>query len=152
VIRISRMADYAVLASTYMAQHAADVHTAASVAESTGVPVPSASKLLKQLAKADLLTSRRGAKGGYSLARSPADISVAELIAAVDGPIAIADCLGEERHCDLENICVVRAPWQRVSDAIEGALADVSLADMLTSMTVEGPFGVPEAASAQVAP
>ena len=143
MIRISRMADYAVLATTYMAQHAGAVHTAPGVAEATGVPLPSASKLLKQLARAGVLESRRGAKGGYTLARAPEQISIANLIAAVDGPIAIADCLDDERGCDLQSICVVRAPWQRVSDAIEGALADLSLADMVTSMTDEGPFAVP---------
>lgn len=131
MIRISRMADYGVVAMTYIARHAADQHTAASVSEQTGVPQPSASKLLKLLARAGILESHRGAKGGYALGRAPEDISVAELVAAVDGPISLADCLeGPKGTCGLERFCSVREPWQKISDAVRVALEEVSLADM----------------------
>lgn len=131
MIRISRMADYGVVAMTYIARHAADQHTAASVSEHTGVPQPSASKLLKLLVHAGILESQRGVKGGYALSRPPEDISVAELVVAVDGPISLADCLeGPRGTCGLERFCSVREPWQKISDAIRVALEEVSLADM----------------------
>ena len=85
MIRVSRMADYGVVAMTHIAREPRARHTAASIAVQTGVPQPSASKLLKQLAKAGILTSHRGAKGGYVLAHAPEQVSVADLVAAVDG-------------------------------------------------------------------
>ena len=94
----------------------------------TGVPQPSASKLLKLLARAGILTSHRGAKGGYVLAHAPDQVSVADLVAAVDGPISLADCLdGPSGICELESFCSVRGPWQKISDAIRVALEEVTL-------------------------
>ena len=112
MIRISRMADYGVVAMAYIAREPKAMHQAATVAEATGVPLPSASKLLKAMAREGLLISHRGAKGGYSLARAPEEISVATLVIAMDGPISLADCLIEKPGtCDLEGTCIVRGPW-----------------------------------------
>lgn len=131
MIRVSRMADYGVVAMAHIARRPTARHTAASIAAETGVPRPSASKLLKLLARAGILTSRRGAQGGYVLSRAPADISVAQLVAAVDGPISLADCLdGPSGTCGLESFCSVRGPWRTITDAIRGALDEVTLADM----------------------
>lgn len=131
MIRVSRMADYGVVAMAHVARRPAVRHTAASIAAETGVPRPSAGKLLKLLARAGILVSHRGAKGGYVLSRAPADISVAELVAAVDGPISLADCLdGPSGICGLESFCSVRGPWRKITDAIRGALDEVTLADM----------------------
>ncbi len=131
MIRVSRMADYGVVVTTHLARYPALRHTAASIAQGTGVPQPSASRLLKLLARAGVLTSHRGAKGGYALSRPPERISVAQLVAAVDGPISLADCLdGRSGTCGLESFCSVRGPWQKISDAIRVALEEVSLADM----------------------
>lgn len=142
MIRVSRMADYGVVAMTHIARRANELHTAASVAEATGVPPPSAIKLLKLLAKQGLLESRRGAKGGYALIRAPAEISVAELIVAVDGPIALADCLdGLAGNCSLESFCSVRSPWQKVTAAIRVALEEVSLAEIIASTAYVPPIG-----------
>ena len=132
MIRVSRMADYGVVAMTHIARRPAARHTAAGIAARTGVPRPSASKLLKLLARAGILTSQRGARGGYALSRAPESISVAELVAAVDGPISLADCLeGPSGTCELESFCSVRGPWQKISDAIRVALDEVTLADMV---------------------
>ncbi|MGD9535717.1 MAG: SUF system Fe-S cluster assembly regulator [Alphaproteobacteria bacterium] len=132
MIRVSRMADYGVVAMTHIARRADELHTAASVAHATGVPLPSATKLLKQLVRNGILTSQRGAKGGYALSRAPAEISVADLIEAIDGPIALADCLdGATGQCGLQSFCSVRNPWQKVSDAIRIALEEVTLAEMI---------------------
>jgi FeS assembly SUF system regulator len=134
------MADYGVVAMTYIARQPGAMHTATSVAEETGVPLPSASKLLKALARGEILSSQRGAKGGYSLAKPPAEISVAEIVVALDGPISLADCLdGPSGTCGLESFCVVRGPWQKVSEAIRVALEEVSLADMIASLSEPPP-------------
>ena len=131
MIRVSRMADYGVVAMTHIAREPRVRHTAASIAARTGVPQPSASKLLKVLARAGILTSHRGVKGGYVLSRAPEQVSVAALVAAVDGPISLADCLdGPTGTCELESFCSVRGPWQKISDAIRVALEEVTLADM----------------------
>ena len=129
------MADYGVVALSFMARDPQAFFSAATVAERTGVPLPSASKLLKLLVKGGVLTSRRGAAGGYGLARAPEDISVADLVIAVDGPIAIADCLegASGGVCGLEGFCAVRGPWQKVSDAIRVALEELTLADIAGS-------------------
>ena len=140
MIRISRMADYGVVATTYIARQPDAMHTATSVAEATGVPLPSASKVLKALARGEILSSQRGAKGGYSLAKPPAEISVADIVVALDGPISLADCLnGPSGKCDLEGFCMVRGPWQKVSEAIRVALEEVSLADMVASLSEPPP-------------
>ena len=135
MIRISRMADYGVVALSFMAREPDAFFSAASIAERTGVPLPSASKLLKLLVKSGVLVSRRGVAGGYGLARSPEAISAADLVVAVDGPIALADCLQDDSSgvCDLEGFCAVRGPWQKVSDAIRVALEEVTLADIAGS-------------------
>ena len=136
------MADYGVVAMSHIARKAGELHTAASVAQATGVPLPSATKLLKLLVRHGILASQRGAKGGYALARPPAKISVAELIVAIDGPIALADCLeGSASHCGLESFCSIRSPWQKVSDAIRIALDEVSLAEMIDATAYVPPAG-----------
>ncbi len=140
MIRISRMADYGVVALSFMARDTGAFYSAAVIAERTGVPLPSASKLLKMLVNSGVLVSRRGAAGGYGLARSPQAISVADLVIAVDGPIALADCLQDESSsvCGLEGFCAVRGPWQKVSDAIRVALEEVTLADIAGSFPGDG--------------
>ena len=135
MIRISRMADYGVVALSFMARNPDAFFSATHVAERTGVPLPSASKLLKLLVKGGVLTSRRGASGGYGLARQPKKISIADLVVALDGPIALTDCLDDnsEGVCGLEGFCAVRGPWQKVSNAIRVALEEVTLADVADS-------------------
>ena len=139
MIRVSRMADYGVVAMTHIAREPLVRHTAASIAVQTGVPRPSASKLLKVLARAGILISHRGVNGGYVLSRAPEQVSVAALVAAVDGPISLADCLdGPSGICELESFCSVRGPWQKISDAIRVALEEVSLADMAQAAAGDG--------------
>lgn len=132
MIRISRMADYGVVVMSHIARQPERLHTAAGIAARSQLPLPTVSKLLKQLVHTGVLESHRGAKGGYALHRAPDEISVAEIIGAVDGPIMLADCLdGPEGVCDLESFCPVRSPWRKVSSAIREALEGVSLADMM---------------------
>ena len=120
---------------THIATPADSMHTAHAVAAATRIPEPTASKILKALARVDLLDSHRGANGGYTLARRPADIRITEVIIAVDGPIALTSCLDAEgTDCSLVPTCPTRTNWQTINDAIRRALDEVSLADMMGPM------------------
>ena len=139
MIRVSRMADYGVLVLRHLARHPGRLHKASEIASDAQLPLPTVSKLLKQFAQSDLLDSQRGASGGYALARTPEEISVADIIRAVDGPIALTDCLeGPEGVCDLESFCPIRGPWERVNVAIREALEGVSLAEIIAPWSPPG--------------
>ncbi len=153
MIRVSRMADYGVVVLSQVAREPGRHITAAEIAASTQLPAPTVSKLLKQFAHDGILESHRGAKGGYSMHRSPLEISVAEIIRAVDGPIALADCLeGSDGICGIEHICPIRGPWQNVSDAIQTALEGISLAQMVCLPSFALPVGADDNASQNSVP
>jgi FeS assembly SUF system regulator len=103
-----------------------------ALAAATGVPEPTVRKVLKTLAHAGIVSSVRGTHGGYALARPAADITVAEVVIAVEGPIAVTECASEATAgaCDLEGRCNVQGPWQRISAAIRDALDKLTLAEM----------------------
>ena len=131
MIRLSKLADYAVVMLSYMAAREGEVYTTARLAERSAVPEPTAAKVLKLLARSALLESQRGSNGGYGLARPAAEITVADIIVAVDGPIALTACVeGSSDHCGVEQLCSMRGNWNRVNRAIRDALEDVTLADM----------------------
>jgi FeS assembly SUF system regulator len=133
MIRLSKLTDYAVVVLSRMSHDAGAVHTAPALSRSTGVPEPTVQKCLMLLARASLVASRRGAAGGYALARPADAISVAEIIAAMDGPIALTACVdGASGGCGVERVCAMRGGWDRVNSAIKGALEGVTLADMAT--------------------
>jgi FeS assembly SUF system regulator len=131
VIRLSKLADYGIVIMTNLARQPARQHNAPEVAAQTHIPLPMASKILKSLARAGLLESHRGVKGGYGLARPAATISVAEVISALDGPIAVTACIEDgPGGCEIEGLCPARANWQRINDAIRTALDGISMAEM----------------------
>lgn len=134
MIRLSRLADYAVLLMSRMATAPDAVHNAVDLAQGTGVPTPTVSKLLATLTRASLLTSVRGAKGGYTLAQPARAITVAQIIAAIDGPIAITSCLEHPGSCGVETLCSSRAGWATINRAISNALEGVTLADLNAPM------------------
>lgn len=132
------MTDYAVVLATHLA--AADgPHAARDLALQTQIPEPTASKVLKKLARAGVVMSQRGAKGGYSLARPPRQIGVNEVIEAIEGPIAVTECSDEttDSLCEYETNCGVRVNWQRINVAVHKALSEISLADMAFPGTAE---------------
>ncbi len=133
MLRISRLTDYGTVVLAHMAIQPVSVVSAADISAATGLGLPTVSKILKTLAKAGLVTSTRGAHGGYGLARKPADISAADVIDAIEGPVSITDCSATDRHCDLESHCKVGSAWQRINVAIRRALADISLVDLQKS-------------------
>lgn len=125
------MADYGVILMVQLARTGAQWTTATELADSAALPLPTVSKLLKQLAAAGLLSSHRGAAGGYGLAREPADISVAEVISALDGPIALTECMTSDGvACEIEALCPTRTNWRQINNALVEALERVSLAEM----------------------
>jgi FeS assembly SUF system regulator len=131
MLRVSKLTDYATEAMAVLAAAPARVHNAQELAERVRLEAPTVSKLLKQLAQAGLVESFRGVNGGYRLARAPEQISIADIVIAIEGPIGMTECSAQAGLCDHETHCGVRVNWQRINDAIAGALAGVSLADML---------------------
>ena len=131
MIRLSRLADYGIVIATHLARHPDRQQTAGDVAVATAVPAAMTSKILKMLTRADLLVSHRGSHGGYSLARPPVSVSVAEVVEALDGPIAITTCTEPTPgDCSILNLCPARANWERINRAIRESLGEVTLAEM----------------------
>jgi FeS assembly SUF system regulator len=140
MLRVSKLADYAVVVLDKLATEIdcvdCGVQTSPSIALATGVPEPTVAKVLKALSMAGLVTSQRGARGGYRAARSLDEISIAEVIAAIDGPIALTACVdGAPGGCDVRGLCAVHGRWDLVNTAIRDALAAITLADMRTAGT-----------------
>ena len=133
MLRISRLTDYGTVVLAHLACEDAALVSAADVATATGIAPPTVSKLLKALAKAGLVSSTRGSHGGYQLAREAHEISAAEVIDALEGPVSITECAAVDSHCDFEAICNVGGAWQRINVAIRRALDEISLADLTRS-------------------
>ncbi|MBL9085981.1 MAG: SUF system Fe-S cluster assembly regulator [Planctomycetia bacterium] len=133
MFRITRLADYGILLMSYLAtDRRGQVHTARDVSGATGVPLPTVSKILKALARAGLLASHRGVGGGFALAREGKSITVADVVTAIEGPIALTACLSPDREsCTVENSCPVRPNWERLNDAVRTALQSISVAEMV---------------------
>ena len=121
MLRMSRLTDYGIVLLAHLAAAPDDaVHNARELAERARLPLPVVSKILKHLAREGFLHSQRGAKGGYALAQRPEEISVAAVIDALEGPIALTDCGTHPGACDREASCVTRAPWQRITLRYDG--------------------------------
>lgn len=129
MLRISKMTDYAIVLMVELTRQRQTL-SAHALADRVRLEVPTASKVLKLLAGAGLLQSYRGASGGYRVNRPATQISVAEVIAAIEGPIAMTECSVEPGLCHQEDNCNLRSNWQRISVAVSRALEGVSLAEM----------------------
>jgi len=127
-MRLSNLADYAVVMLAAAARSDGARLSATCLAEETGVPLPTAQKLVGRLAAAGLIVSSRGTGGGFKLARCAAEISLADIVEAVEGPIAMTSCVEAGRHdCGVEHSCRVKPHWNAVNSAMRGALAGVTL-------------------------
>jgi FeS assembly SUF system regulator len=131
VIRITKHTDYGIVLLTHMAADQERQYNAPDLAAEARLPLPMVSKILKLLARERLLLSHRGVKGGYSLARRPEAISMAEIIAALEGPIAITECIDLSGDCAHERICPARSNWHVINMALRSALEGISLAEMI---------------------
>lgn len=131
MIRITKQTDYGVVLLTQLVVGGEERYNASDLAADTRLPLPMVSKILKLLARAGLLSSQRGAHGGYSLARDAEDITMSEIITALEGPIAVTECIEDAPGaCDKEPFCQVRGNWSRINQAIRAALDDITLAEM----------------------
>lgn len=131
MLRLSRMTDYAVVVMTQLTRTPGEVVTAVDLAEQLGLPAPTTAKVLKLLARHKLISSQRGVTGGYVANRNADDIALTEIIAAIDGPVALTACVdGVVGHCTVEDVCPVRGRWDRVNTAIKAALDEISLAEL----------------------
>lgn len=151
MLKLGKLTDYAIAVMAQLARHAQAApdaaFSAAALAQDTGVPEPTVAKVLKALARSDLLTSVRGVAGGYRLARKACAIKVGEIVEAMDGPIAIVSCMeppGEGREvCGVSHRCAVRSKWTPVNSAIRAALYGVTLQDMAMPACAAPPAPAP---------
>ncbi len=130
MLRIAKLTDYAVALMAHMANLPERRASAQQLGLELGLPVPTVAALLKRLTRAGMVASTRGAVGGYRLARSAAGISMAEIIAVLEGPLALTECALRDGACGLEARCATRGNWRLISRAVQVALESVSLADM----------------------
>lgn len=131
MLRIAKLTDYATSVMTFLAEQPEGVHSASELAVRARLELPTVSKLLKVLGQAGLVESFRGASGGYRLARAPEAITIADIIAAVEGPIGVTECSVHVGLCDHESHCGLSRNWKRISEAVETALRQIRLSDML---------------------
>lgn len=130
MLRMSKLTDYGTMVLAELAANEDGLSTTCQVADATHIAQPTVSKLLKSLVHAGLVVSARGVQGGYQLARSAESISAAEIIDALEGPVAITECSSEHSSCDLKSHCRVGMAWQQINYSIRSALQQVSLADL----------------------
>ncbi len=127
MLRISKLADYGTVVMVYLAKRSPQLCNARDIALHTHLTVPTVSKLLKRLTAAGLLNSARGVAGGYRLQRAASDISVAEIIYALEEHRGLTECSLQPNECSLQGVCHIQGNWQLISQAIESALTSVSL-------------------------
>ena len=134
MFKVNKLTDYAMVVLIDIA--CADGRRSAhQVSDHTGIPLPTVAKLMKSLNKAGLVASQRGATGGYALGRQPREISVADVIEAVEGPIALTACADtSDETCSMQSSCLVQGKWNRVNRAVRAALTDVTLAEMIADI------------------
>jgi Rrf2 family protein len=143
VLRLSKKADYALIAMKHLALRGPDGSASArEIAEQYDIPLELMAKVLQRLARRGLLTSHQGTRGGYHLSRVPERISVADVIQAIDGPVTVTACSVEDERCDQYAKCNVRDPLWRVRARILTALGDCSIAELASDPPPE-PVGRP---------
>jgi len=130
MLRISKMTDYATVILARLAMAPERQFTAAQLADQTHLAQPTVSKVLKLLLRRGLLTSTRGLHGGYRLARPAAEITAAQILDALEGPVALIECARHVHHCSIESTCGVGRAWQRVSVALRRVLEDITLVEL----------------------
>lgn len=133
MIILSKLADYGVIVATQLAVSAEEAQmTASTLAERTKLPRATVAKVLKALAHAGIVTGARGAAGGYRLARAAGAISIAEVVAAIDGAMGLTQCTTHMPACERSSFCATRPHWHRINHAVGTALAAVTLVDMVS--------------------
>ncbi|MFC3126724.1 SUF system Fe-S cluster assembly regulator [Pseudoroseomonas globiformis] len=130
MLRLSKLTDYAVVVLARLAERSGS-QTAPAIAAATGIAEPTVAKVLKSLAHAGLVEGRRGSGGGYWLARPLREMTIPDVITAIDGPVALTACVdGGQGQCDAEALCPVRGRWDRVNQAVLAALSEITLDEL----------------------
>ena len=130
-MRLSTRGKYGLYAMHFLAQHQDDGPQSLNRIASTGIPRQYLEQLLGSLRRSGLILSVRGANGGYQIARPPAEISMLDVIDAMEGPLVLNECISDDRHCAKSDQCRVRSVWEKLTESINGELAKVTLKDML---------------------
>jgi len=130
MLRISKMTDYATVLLARLAVAPEDQLTAAQLARQTRLAPTTVSKVLKQLHRRELVHSTRGLRGGYRLARPAAQITAAQILDALEGPMALIECAQQTHQCTIESTCGVGRAWQRVNIAIRRSLQEITLVEL----------------------
>lgn len=131
MFRLNRLTDYGVVILSWMDRRRGELMTSPQLAQDTGIPQPTVAKILNMLAHENILQSQRGVAGGYALTRPADQVHMAEVVQALEGPIALTACVeGSGSDCDVESLCPMRGNWNKVNRAIYAALCGVTLADM----------------------
>jgi FeS assembly SUF system regulator len=131
MLRVTKLTDYATVVLTALAAQPDAVLSAAGLAEQAGLEVPTVAKILKPLAQAGLVSGFRGINGGYRLARPASQITLIDIVEAMEGPLGMTECSLHAGNCGIEQSCGVRANWRRINDVVADALRGVTLAEML---------------------
>ncbi|WP_305804408.1 SUF system Fe-S cluster assembly regulator [Stenotrophomonas sp. YIM B06876] len=131
MLRVTKLTDYATVVLTALAARPEVVLSATELAEYAGLEATTVSKLLKPLAQAKLVEGLRGVRGGYRLTRCAGDITLIEIVEAMEGPLAITECSHEQSQCGIADQCGVRSNWRLINDVVADALRGVTLAQML---------------------
>ena len=138
MIKLSKLTDYAVVILAEMAMGEGKQQTASGLSEKTGLPEPTVAKVLKLLARGSLITSSRGVNGGYMLSKTPLEITMAAVITALEGPVMLTSCVdGSDDCCSHSISCSMKGKWNPVNDAMQKALENVSLAQMIENQQVQ---------------
>jgi len=130
MLRIGKLTDYATVVMAELAEHPGECWSASQVAEATRLELPTVAKVLKTLARSGLIDSVRGVNGGYRLRQPAESVSVAAIIRAMEGPIALTECGLEPGLCSREHECSLKGNWQRIGETVEQALESLTLADL----------------------
>src|ERR1700749_2664451 len=131
MLRLTKKADYGLMALKYLAEQTGGAHSAKDIAEAYHIPPQLLAKILQTLAKAGLLVSHAGTNGGYALARKAKDISAFDVIRAIDGPLFITSCITVHGTCDLHIHCTIKEPLRKVNESIKDLLSGIHIADLI---------------------
>ncbi len=131
MIKLSKLTDYSIVILAEMSRGEGALMTASGLATLSNLPEPTVAKVLKMLARGTVISSVRGASGGYVLSKRPEDISIASVITALEGPVLLTACVENGGGCCHEKTCAVKGQWDPVNEAMKTALENVSLAQMI---------------------
>ncbi|RLA19710.1 MAG: SUF system Fe-S cluster assembly regulator [Gammaproteobacteria bacterium] len=145
MLRLGKMTDYATVILSYIANSRVSIHAALEISTATGIAQPTVSKILKLLVKAEVLSSMRGAKGGYALVQAPDEITVAAVIIALEGPISLTECSHSDHSCEQVSGCQIGSNWRLVNQTVQKALESVTLADLMLPVRLPHEVTVPVA-------